>query len=284
MSSERLYDNAMRLHAKRAALSRRVPATCTFAPTVTAKARKPGVATGQERFEHLYRNAAATQKKIAFEREKVRVSSCCREVTGVVAPTCGYVAVPSTVFNLSTKHPAAQPVRGARQPHSVHSCSRGNRSPVRAREAPGRSETGGCCEGSARCDGAGVPLCPLSPTARCRVPCVSAPHTGARGAATGTGPAGPVSVANAGAGAAHAPVLLRKHEDETGDAAPGEGGRGTRAVHVPAPHQRTQCVRAAQSQVRRPCFCLCVFVCVCDSGCNRVCPCKPHLGNAPPPL
>ena len=71
-AANRLYESAQKLQAKKAALAATLPDGCTFAPAVTSKARKPGVATGQERFEHLYRNAAATQKKIDFEREKVR--------------------------------------------------------------------------------------------------------------------------------------------------------------------------------------------------------------------
>ncbi len=76
-SSARLYEEAFKIKAKIAASQAVRPEGCTFVPTVTAKAKKPGVATGQERFEHLYRNAAATQKKIEFEREKVRKLSVC---------------------------------------------------------------------------------------------------------------------------------------------------------------------------------------------------------------
>lgn len=71
LASSRLYEDAYKLAAKRAAATGTAPDGCTFTPSVTSKARKPGVATGQERFEHLYRNAAATQKKLDHEREKL---------------------------------------------------------------------------------------------------------------------------------------------------------------------------------------------------------------------
>ena len=70
-ASNRLYEHATKLRAKRSQAKVTPPPGCTFAPEVTARARKSGVATGQERFEHLYRNAAATQKKLEIERERV---------------------------------------------------------------------------------------------------------------------------------------------------------------------------------------------------------------------
>jgi hypothetical protein len=75
-SSNRLYEQAMRLKAKRESSARVLPEGCTFAPEVTAKARRGGVAMGQERFEHLYKNAAAIQRKMELEREAVRAVLC----------------------------------------------------------------------------------------------------------------------------------------------------------------------------------------------------------------
>jgi hypothetical protein len=83
-----LYEESQKIKAKKEALAQQTPDGCTFAPQITTKARKPGVATGQERFEHLYRNAAATQKKIDFEREKVRVWLCCFSVVFAAFVNC----------------------------------------------------------------------------------------------------------------------------------------------------------------------------------------------------
>ena len=70
LTSERLYENAFKLAAKRESLKAVVPSECTFAPVVTHKARTHG-AVGQDRFESLYRNAAATRQKLEVDREKV---------------------------------------------------------------------------------------------------------------------------------------------------------------------------------------------------------------------
>jgi hypothetical protein len=71
-ASNRLYQQATKLRVKQEQRLHEAPDGCTFVPKVTSKARKTGVATGQERFEHLFRNAAATQQKLDQKREKVR--------------------------------------------------------------------------------------------------------------------------------------------------------------------------------------------------------------------
>jgi hypothetical protein len=70
-ASNRLYDNATKLRVKRSQQKATLPDGCTFTPEVTARARKTGVATGQERFEHLFRNAAAISTKLEQQRQRV---------------------------------------------------------------------------------------------------------------------------------------------------------------------------------------------------------------------